>query len=411
MSVRGLANSSTKQYCISYHAKVQGREHFRSVTIREKYPPTQYRAFTAARADFAQFARNQGNIVFVNVTGVAFGPCVGAAGGSGGGGGCTAPQSPVITATADPDSIFIDWPDVTGATTYIVKRSTVPGGPYTDIASNVVPSEYDDTTAVGGNTYYYVASAVNSCGTSGDSNEASATAMFSPPNVADLLVWLKADADVYNDAGVTLATNGQTVQQWIDQGGSSYVFEQTTAAQKPTFITGVKNGLPVVRFATTLPDTDRLIAGTVFSFPLPVTIFATFVLTTGNSTGKIFTATELLGANVTLQWNTLAGNETYVLGVGGSTLSTASRPNTLGTWYYMSGIAGGAGSIFRENGVQVASGTLNGGTLSGLTVGADAVAAQFGIHGDIAEIIVYGRALTGIEITDVESYLVNKWAL
>ncbi|BBI32670.1 fibronectin type III domain-containing protein [Cohnella abietis] len=79
-----------------------------------------------------------------------------------------------LTAIAQNSSIVLNWSTVTGATSYIVQRSTTVGGPYTAIASNVSGTTYSDTSAVAGTTYYYVVLAVNSNGQSGPSNEASA---------------------------------------------------------------------------------------------------------------------------------------------------------------------------------------------------------------------------------------------
>ncbi|HAO46726.1 MAG TPA: LamG domain-containing protein [Ferruginibacter sp.] len=72
------------------------------------------------------------------------------------------------------------------------------------------------------------------------------------------ILWLKADAGVYNNAGTTLAANGQTVQQWNDQSGNNNHASQATAALKPTFVTNVLNGLPVVRFSSHMLVTPSL---------------------------------------------------------------------------------------------------------------------------------------------------------
>ncbi|QJD87599.1 fibronectin type III domain-containing protein [Cohnella herbarum] len=80
-----------------------------------------------------------------------------------------------LSAQSHNSNIKLSWNAVTGAISYIVKRSTTVGGPYTDIASNVTGNIYSDTTAVVGTTYYYVVVAVNSNGQSGLSNEVSAT--------------------------------------------------------------------------------------------------------------------------------------------------------------------------------------------------------------------------------------------
>lgn len=56
-------------------------------------------------------------------------------------------------------------PDVIG---YCVYRSTVPGGPYTELAGPIDGTQYVDNTVSAGETYYYVATAVN--GTDAESN-------------------------------------------------------------------------------------------------------------------------------------------------------------------------------------------------------------------------------------------------
>lgn len=80
-----------------------------------------------------------------------------------------------LTATAGDSKITLSWTTVTGATGYNVKRSTVAGGPYTTVASNVYGTTHTDTAVVNGTKYYYVVTAIDAAGESGNSNEASAT--------------------------------------------------------------------------------------------------------------------------------------------------------------------------------------------------------------------------------------------
>jgi hypothetical protein len=80
-----------------------------------------------------------------------------------------------LTATPGTNSVALSWTGSVGASTYTIKRSTVAGGPYTDISSGTVTgTTYTDTTAVSGNTYYYVVSAVGAI-ESANSNEATAS--------------------------------------------------------------------------------------------------------------------------------------------------------------------------------------------------------------------------------------------
>jgi hypothetical protein len=56
------------------------------------------------------------------------------------------------------------------------------------------------------------------------------------PVTSGNLLCLKANVAVYNDTGVTIATNGQTVQQWNDQSGNGNNFAQATAIYRPVFV-------------------------------------------------------------------------------------------------------------------------------------------------------------------------------
>jgi len=80
-----------------------------------------------------------------------------------------------LTATASNAAVSLTWGSASGADSYVIDRSTVSGGPYTNIASGVTATSYLDTGLFNGTTYYYVVAATNAYGVSADSAEASAT--------------------------------------------------------------------------------------------------------------------------------------------------------------------------------------------------------------------------------------------
>lgn len=80
-----------------------------------------------------------------------------------------------LVASPSNTAVELNWSAATGATSYNIKRSTTAGGPYTTIATAVTGTTSTDTGLTNGTTYYYVVTAVNSGGESGNSNEASAT--------------------------------------------------------------------------------------------------------------------------------------------------------------------------------------------------------------------------------------------
>lgn len=99
------------------------------------------------------------------------------------GGLVTTPAAPAaLLATGSSKSITVRWLPSFGAAAYDLLRSTKSDGGYTAIASNLTNARtsYVDTTVNAGATYYYVARAKNSAGTSGDSPKFGASLLPAP---------------------------------------------------------------------------------------------------------------------------------------------------------------------------------------------------------------------------------------
>jgi fibronectin type 3 domain-containing protein len=95
------------------------------------------------------------------------------------------PSAPTgLTATAGNAQVNLTWNASTGAASYHVKRSTTNGSGYAQVGAPTTTS-FADPGLTNGTTYYYVVSAVNTAGESGNSSQASAT----PVNaVADVTI-------------------------------------------------------------------------------------------------------------------------------------------------------------------------------------------------------------------------------
>jgi len=91
------------------------------------------------------------------------------------GDGNSAPAAPInLSATAGNQQASLTWTAGGGATSYNVKRGTASGGPYTTVGSPA-GTTYADTSLTNGTAYYYVVTAVDATGESGNSNQATAT--------------------------------------------------------------------------------------------------------------------------------------------------------------------------------------------------------------------------------------------
>jgi len=106
--------------------------------------------------------------------------CGGSSSPGGGGGGGNPPATPSgLAVTAGNQQVSLTWNAVTTASSYNLKRGTASGGPYTKVASASL-TNYTDSSLTNGTAYYYVVSAVNAYGESGNSVEAAGTPIAPP---------------------------------------------------------------------------------------------------------------------------------------------------------------------------------------------------------------------------------------
>ncbi len=84
------------------------------------------------------------------------------------------PAAPVgLSATAGDAQVALSWSAVSGASSYRLKQSAFPGGPYTTIATPT-GTNHTATGLTNGTTYYFVVTAINTAGESANSAQASA---------------------------------------------------------------------------------------------------------------------------------------------------------------------------------------------------------------------------------------------
>ncbi len=85
------------------------------------------------------------------------------------------PAAPTnLKAAAGDTQIHLTWQPSANASTYRVKRSLVKAGPFVQIAQ-MTGTSYTDFAVVNGTKYFYVVTAVNATGESGNSNKVYAT--------------------------------------------------------------------------------------------------------------------------------------------------------------------------------------------------------------------------------------------
>lgn len=242
-----------------------------------------------------------------------------------------------------------------------------------------------------------------------------------PGGVAATTAWVRADEEVYTDAGVTLATNGQSVQQWNTKNGvTAAKATQSTAGNKPTYQTNIINGNPVIRFSfddfldfgnlgvTTTSDLSMFMA-----FRPALTAGGTLTDNTGRYAFDRTTSTTprvslkmLSTGKVGFQESTDAGPTDGV----STTTSVSTTLMQIVDFYRDYGVRFG----IYYNGAQ--EGTLSeaGGALTfpNPRIGATASGGSSnGLSGDVAEFIFYNRDITAAERNRIDSYMAIKYGI
>jgi hypothetical protein len=149
----------------------------------------------------------------------------------------TPPNAPTgLNATPGENLVSLSWTAATGSPTgYNVKQSTVSGGPYVTIGTTTAPTVIYNDSILGGQTFYYVVSAVNGAGESTDSLEASTAPTLGAP---------AAPAGLAATAG-----DAQVALSWTTSSfATSYNVKRATAAAGPYTPVGTTTA-PTVTYA------------------------------------------------------------------------------------------------------------------------------------------------------------------
>ena len=159
-----------------------------------------------------------------------------------GGGDPTVPAAPAgVVATVGNARVSLAWTASSGTTDYHVKRATVSGGPYAQVGAPTTAA-YTDTGLTNGTTYYYVVTALNTAGESGNSAEVNAkpVAPLQIPSVPAGVVGTAGNAQV----GLTwTASSGATSYHVKRATVSGGLYTQVGAPSAAAYTdTGLTNG-------------------------------------------------------------------------------------------------------------------------------------------------------------------------
>ena len=209
-----------------------------------------------------------------------------------------------------------------------------------------------------------------------------------PQNINGLRLWLSADSNV--------VINNNNVSQWIDISGNGYVFSQIDSTKMPSYINYIDsmNNKPSIYF-----QNDVLIINQ------DITIGTFFILANYNS----FFFNRWVGL-LTRNYD-YPGNEDYLIlanpDINNSTVFYES-PLIQNNFYINNNQTYDFSPLKKP---KIIYGILNNLTnWNDLSIGQDRGWNDRFWHGDVYEVIIYDRILNSIEIEQVKTYLMDKYA-
>ncbi|MFH1194240.1 MAG: T9SS type A sorting domain-containing protein [bacterium] len=215
---------------------------------------------------------------------------------------------------------------------------------------------------------------------------------------ANLKMWLSADKGVI--------TSGSGVTQWCDRSGNGKNGTQPADIAKPTLVTGVINGKPIIRFTSP----QNLFIPIAASVGIANSDYEIFIIAKSSSSSRQFLISFGDGIGPELQINAWGFGASLISNNFDDCNSGSTGSYSDGTAHLISGVVNSSGSILRIDGDNLASSSSNFITagLSGARIGMRQ-SGVFPFEGDIAEIIIYSSVLSAENREIVERYLDEKY--
>lgn len=244
---------------------------------------------------------------------------------------------------------------------------------------------------------------------------ATPSSSFSPTDLDSLKLWLKADAGVTKDGS-------DNVTGWADQSG--YGNDASVAVVAPTWVNAVLNGKPIIRFTGASSTALQVADDASIDFVAGFTMFVVLRQTTLSATQTILAKWDYgIESGWGFQADYIDNTELqfYVadnIADPGSNNIETTDANLTNSQFYDIAVKYNPGSIkvYRDGTLlnKTTTGTIPATLVNNsitLKIGNWGGALYRYFTGDIAEIIIYSRALPDGELGQVDLYLKNKWGL
>lgn len=241
---------------------------------------------------------------------------------------------------------------------------------------------------------------------------------FAPTDITGCRLWIKADKGVYTDTAMNYAAqkDGAAVAAWEDFSGQGNHLVQVASSSRPIYFTNRVHKKPALSFSGSGMFLQTAVVNTVPS-QCPFTVFVVYKsdLAVADANRRIigcFTHATTIG------WELIQDNGTSSLN-----LVKRSVQNTRGGTVFFDNTkfqivtvkmdSGFDGTFYLNNQRRQKTFSTLDCNLSNqyFTVGGALIISNLDFDGDIAEVIIYAAELTDSQISQVNDYLSEKYAI
>jgi hypothetical protein len=226
---------------------------------------------------------------------------------------------------------------------------------------------------------------------------------WTPADLSDLFAWFDAD-----NSG-SIVQSGGRVSRWDDLSGNGRNVGQADGAYQPYTGARTIGGRNALDFRVVSGNAGSGLLLTGLTITSPVTVGVVMLNDAIRSDGSVAVSLRAAGGYAPAALSTPDPDHWWIKGTTNIQGAGVTPPAT-GSAFTAITVLNGASSLLRVNGVQQLSG--NGGTTSGDRIGFSCFGTnsyQYGIDGAIGEVVIALGALSGADLTSLESYLKAKW--
>ena len=317
------------------------------------------------------------------------------------------PQAPVLNSPLPNITLAVgqahtfQWSNVPNATAYIFEVSTQANFTSLHFQTSTTSTSFSYTPSITGNLFWRVRT-VNLCQLGGTSEVRAYTTIDLGTGIS---MWLRADA------GVTTVSNA--VSQWIDQSGMGLNVSQATTGNRPTLVNNVAslNNRPAISFN----GTSNFLTSSINS-GLANSSLTVFVIGSGGNQSTSNAVYYSVGPVSSGFWLTRRASSSRIGAYNNNQLVQGTITNlpTNGYDFRLFGLRKSLGNALqiKVNGINeiVSTNTTAIGSFTDANIQIGAGNSGSFLNGQIAEVLVYNRDLSDLELSQVEKYLMDKYA-